>query len=415
MAWSHAAVSCALAVLLSPALVAGQQSPAAPSGQAPTASTQAGQPANSGGAGQTPASPSAQPLPSPPMTAPLQTAVPHNFDGGPFGEISVTGVVSGMGMIQNNRIPPDAASHWDVSNAQIFLQKTAGWWQFYLQGGAYNIPDLGVPFVSTDDTLSDFYGPLPVGYLKLVDKNFSAEFGKLPTLIGAEYTFSFENLNIERGLLWNQENAVNRGVQLNEAWKKVSASLSWNDGFYSNRYTWLSGSLAYTLNSANTISFVAGGNAGRTRFTSAATPVQNNSSIYNVIYTYTRGNWYIQPYWQYTSVPTNPAAGIAKGATTDGAALLLNYNFKHGFSLALRPEYISSSGSAASGSVNLLYGPGSGAFSFTATPTYQRKAFFLRADGAAVDARKVAPGDGFGKLGQNGTQARGVIEAGFLF
>jgi len=28
---------------------------------------------------------------------------------------------------------------------------------------------------------------------------------KLPTLIGAEYTFTFENMNIERGLLWNQE------------------------------------------------------------------------------------------------------------------------------------------------------------------------------------------------------------------
>ena len=41
--------------------------------------------------------------------------------------------------------------------------------------------------------------------------------------------------------MWNQENAVNRGIQLNEAYKKLTASLSWNDGFYSNRYTWLTG------------------------------------------------------------------------------------------------------------------------------------------------------------------------------
>jgi Putative beta-barrel porin-2, OmpL-like. bbp2 len=46
----------------------------------------------------------------------------------------------------------------------------------------------------------------------------------LPTLIGAEYTFSFQNANIERRVLWNQENAVNRGIQLNEDYKKLTAS-----------------------------------------------------------------------------------------------------------------------------------------------------------------------------------------------
>ena len=58
--------------------------------------------------------------------------------------------------------------------------------------------------------------------MKFVKGGFSAEVGALPTLIGAEYTFSFENMNIERGLLWNQENAVNKGIQLNEAYKKLT-------------------------------------------------------------------------------------------------------------------------------------------------------------------------------------------------
>ena len=318
-------------------------------------------------------------------------------------------------MVQNNWIPPDKPSHWDVSNAQIFLQKTTGWWQFYLQGGAYNLPDLGVPFISTDKTLPDFFGPLPVGYLKLVKGNFSVEVGELPTLIGAEYTFSFENLNIERGLLWNQENAVNRGVQLNGTIKKLSASVSWNDGFYSNRYTWVIGTLSYAFNSANTLAFVGGGNLGQTPYTTVAAPVQNNSDIYEVLYTYSHGNWYIEPYWQYTDVPTNAKAGVLQGATTDGAALLFNYNFKHGISLAVRPEYISSSGSVANGAVNLLYGPGSNAFAFTVTPTYQKGGFFIRAEGSVAHARSFTAGDAFGTLGLNATQTRGVIEAGFLF
>lgn len=208
---------------------------------------------------------------------------------------------------------------------------------------------------------------------------------------------------------------MNRGVQLNETVKKLSVSASWNDGFYSNRYTWISGSAAYAFNSANTLSLVAGGNAGHTRYTSTAVPIQNNSSIYNLIYTYSHGNWYLQPYWQFTNVPTDPAAGIAKGASTDGAALLANYNFKHGLSLAARPEYVATSGNATSGSVNLLYGPGSNAFSFTVTPTYQRKAFFVRAEGSVVHARGIAAGDAFGQGGNQTTQARGVIESGFLF
>ena len=92
----------------------------------------------------------------------------------------------------------------------------------------YNVPAFGTPFVQRDKTVSNLYGPLPVGYIKL------HEIGALLTLVGAEYTFTFENMNIERGLLWNQENAINRGIQVNQTIGK-SASLSWNDGFYSNR------------------------------------------------------------------------------------------------------------------------------------------------------------------------------------
>jgi hypothetical protein len=113
--------------------------------------------------------------------------------------------------------------------------------------------------------------------------------GELPTLIGAEYTFSFENMNIERGLLWNQETAISRGIQLNQTMGKyLTASFSWNDGFYSNRYTWLSGSLTYTKG-PHALSFVAGGNFNEKNYFTTATPIQNDGSIYNVIYTFTKG------------------------------------------------------------------------------------------------------------------------------
>lgn len=358
------------------------------------------------------------------MTAPLQTAAPpHTFSAGPFGTIAITGILSGIGMTQSNWIPGpgDQSTHWDLSNGQVFLQKTTGWWQFYLQAGAYNMPDLGEPFLKTTDTLTEFYGPLPVAYLKLVKGNFNVEIGQLPTLIGAEYTFDFENMNIERGLLWNQENAISRGVQVSDTFKKLSLTASWNDGFYSNVYNWITGTAAYAFNSSNTLSFVGGGNVGQTAATNnqLATPLAlDNEEIYEVIYTYSHESWTITPYWQYTRVPANAKVGLPGSGTTDGGALILNYNFKGGFSLAARPEYIASTSSLAAtnpDALNLMYGPGSSAFGFTVTPTYQKGGFFLRGEVGVVDARGITAGDAFGNLGSSTSQLRGVIESGFMF
>ena len=65
--------------------------------------------------------------------------------------------------------------------------------------------------------------------------------------MGAESTFTYQNFNIERGIVWNQENAINRGIQVNQTMGKyLTASFSWNDGYYSNRYSWLSGSVTLT-------------------------------------------------------------------------------------------------------------------------------------------------------------------------
>jgi len=399
---------------------------AAPQAQASAAPAAAAPPAQGNPVPATSATPPApMPLPNPSMAGPLATAVPHEVGEGPFGKIQVTGLLSGMGWTEGayQAFLGDTPTHYDVSNAQVFVQKTTGWWQFYLQGGVYNLPAIGVPFTLTKVTGPLTYGPFPQGYLKLVKGNFNVEVGALPTLIGAEYTFSFENMNIERGLLWNQENAVNRGIQLNETYKKLTVAFTWNDGFYSNKYNWLWGSAAWAFNASNTLTFVAGGPFNTNGRNTFVTPVTlNNEEIYNLIYTYSHGNWIITPYYQYTVVKKNPGiVGLGSGAHTNSGALLVNYNFKHGFSLAARPEYIKSSGTPADpNAINLLYGAGSGAFGFTITPTWAKDGFFMRGDFSIVHATNL-PASGptantaFGPLGTNANQPRGVIEAGFMF
>jgi hypothetical protein len=249
--------------------------------------------------------------------------------------------------------------------------------------------------------------------------------GKLPTLVGADTTFTFQDMNVQRGLLWNQENAVNRGVQVNYAQGPLTLSASANDGFYSNRYGWVSFLASYAMDKSNTFTAVAAGNTNHTNVATTRTPLfQNNQQIYNLIYTYANGPWTVQPYLQFTHVPSLPQFGATDSASTWGGAVLMNYDFGSdaapealrlpGLRLPVRLEYISSNGSAASGAPNLLYGPGSEAWSFTVSPTYQNKNFFVRGELSYVGTRKTAPGLVFGRDGNKGTQSRAVIELGFL-
>ena len=360
-----------------------------------------------------PAAPTA--LPTPAITGPLAAAAPITLEAGPLGKLSLNGIVSGMGLFQSNAVPGNNAAEGALSNGMVWIQKTDGWWQFYVQAGAYQLSSLGSPFVSTEQAMTDLYGPVPTAYLKLVPgKNTNILVGVLPTLVGSEYTFSFQNMNIERGLLWNQENAITRGVQINQTMGKFAASFSWNDGYYSNRYSGLSGLLSYT-NGPHSVAFVGAGYLGSTNWTNLATPIQNNGQIYDLIYTFTKNGWVLQPYVQYNVVPTNPAIGVTQGAQAWGGAVLASKTLKKGWSMAGRFEYISSNGSVASNSLNLLYGPGSGAWSITATPTYQYQRFFARGDISFVQAVNSTPGFAFGQAGTSNTQTRGVVELGFLF
>jgi hypothetical protein len=352
---------------------------------------------------------------------------PARFDAGAAGPVYVTGALSGLVQSQSHRASSDHAREADVDNAQVFINKPDGMWQFFVQAGYYALPALGVPYVHATDATPHFFTPFPLAYLKFVpNDNFSVMVGKLPTLIGAESTFTFQNMNIQRGLLWNQENAVNRGVQLNYTQGPLTLAFSVNDGFYSSHPSWISGLASYALDKSSTLTFVGAGNSRETDVSSFRTPLfQNNQQIYNLIYTRTAGPWTIQPYLQYARVPRLEQFGGNNSASTWGGALLASYDFGAGavpaamrlpgFRLAGRLEYIKSSGNATGGAPNLLYGPGSAAWSLSLTPTYQHRNFFVRGELSYVGTSDTAPGAAFGTNGNRGSQVRGLVELGRLF
>jgi len=376
--------------------------------------------------------PTATPTPPPAAAAPAAAATsnamstpamsvtlsanpnPFSINAGPLGKIYVTGAITGYGEVQSNPVAGDHKSWGDISAAQLFIQKTDGVFQFYVQVGPYSLPSLGVSNVRSTTYDNETYGYVPNAFIKFApSSSFNIIAGKLPTLLGDETTFTFQNVNIQRGLLWNQENVVNRGVQANYSKGPVTLSVAISDGFYSNRFTWITGLLTYTLTPQDSITFAGGGNFDKTTHNTFVAPLlYNNSQIYNIILNHTKGPFMISPYFQYTSVGANPAIGIMHGAATTSAAILTKYSFTPAFSVAARGEVITTTGGNVT---SLLYGPNSQAFSLTLTPTYQFKIFFLRGEVSYVKAQDITAGFGFGEFGVKTDQVRGMLETGVLF
>ena len=136
-------------------------------------------------------------------------------------DFDVNGVVSGIGYLQNHAVVGDCYNRLDVSNAEATSSRKADGGDSILSRRWEVIvcSPLGTPYVNWSKAAKpDSMGPAGIGYSSRLRQPTASRpmAGNLPTpAIGAEYTFTFENINIERGLLWNQENAINRGLQLN--------------------------------------------------------------------------------------------------------------------------------------------------------------------------------------------------------
>jgi hypothetical protein len=369
----------------------------------------------------------ADPLPAPSFSGPLApNPNPLSVDAGPFGSVSVAGQISGIGVLQSHATDAGGIGNRDgfvdLSNAQIEIQTTQGPLQFYVQAGAYSLPSLGSSYLQATKAIDQLFGPVPVAYVKaVISPELSVMVGLLPTMVGAESTFTFQNINIERGLLWNQEPAISRGVQINYAHGPLSAAVSLNDGYYSGKLNWFSSTLSYAIDSSNSISIVGAGSLSRNDKSSTATPlVQNNSNIFNLIYSYNSGPLTLTPYLQYSHVGGDDRLGINRSADTYGGALLVKYTLNKEWSLGARAEYLKTTGGVCGMDsnctpTNLLYGARSDAWSLTVTPTYQKGVFFARGELSYTQIGRLEAGYGFGRDLNQRDQVRALVETGILF
>ncbi|HVY34079.1 MAG TPA: outer membrane beta-barrel protein [Caulobacteraceae bacterium] len=351
----------------------------------------------------------AAPAPPPPPTLAPSMSVslaangsPASYDLGLLGnKVYVTGALTGLALTEDHSVAGTISNQADISNAQIFINKADGLVQYYVEVGDYSFPSLGYPYVKSGPATTANFGVVPEAYIKIAPtSSFSIQGGKLPTLIGSEYNFTFQNLNIERGLLWGFEPAVSRGVQANYSQGPFAVSVSWNDGLYSNQYNTVSGLATWTITPTDTLAVAASGTTKKTTFSAL-----NNQTIYNVIYTHTMGQWTFNPYFQYEDIPKYVPVGQTASQQIASGALLVNYAFDSksmlaGVSLPLRGEYVSSTGFQK---YNV--------YSITFTPTFQYKIYFVRAE-VSYTAANIGL---FGPTGAAKSQTRGLVETGVLF
>ncbi len=334
--------------------------------------------------------------------------------------------LTGLATDQSNTSNQSPKAFGDVSNAQFIVQKANGFFQLFAMGGAFSQPALAGNYTRAYTQTDGTYGWLPVGWITLAPSNeWELNIGKIFAIGGGENTFTYQNINIQRGLLWTQTNVVTRGMQLNYTGDAFSANLAWTDGPYSNTYNWVSGQVTIPINERHGINASWTGAVTSNNINTMASPLmQDNSQITTLNYAYNSPHWSLTPYVQMTLVPAAPEVGIMGSSGTRGAAFMGTYRFnpiengkvaKQNISLPLRLEYLDSWGNSGVSTNNLMYGPNSAAWSATLTPTWQRGAFFTRLEGSYVRALNATPGNAFGLNGNANSQARIMLEAGILY
>lgn len=348
-------------------------------------------------------------------------------DLGILGEWKGNIVLSGFGMLQTNPDRTNKAQLADFSNTLIVVEQRKGSFSFFAQVGYYDILDIGQPDQRITQQTINSFGVVPQAQISYsIDQNLKISIGKLPALGGYESSFSYQNLNVERGVLWSQTSSFSEGIQVDYEHGAFSASIAFTDGFYSNKFNWLGADISYKLTKSQKIGLIWTGALSPNAYATDDTPLlKNNSQIFNLLYNQSVGRWNFSPYIQYTYVPSNPSIGILQSAETYGAALLTNYKFTVDLdgsgsnyqkaSIPFRVEYIQSTGTPGSNSPNLLYGPGSSALTLTLSPTIQFQKYFARVEISMIKLYDYSQQLGFGNNSQNAGQYRGIFEFGILY
>jgi hypothetical protein len=364
------------------------------------------------------------------------------IDGGPLGSLALSGGVDGYGYYldqtnSNGNLPysnKDIGAN--VGSGLVELQKTSGVLQFTVEVGSNGGP-IALGTAPTQTTISNLStGPLYAGYITIAPPSspFTLSVGQMGSLEGYESGVDWNNANQFVTGMWYVENAQDRGVQLNYSQGPVSASVQMSDGYDTGVFNFLQALASYSYNANNTLSVYYAGNLGRTGL-NAKTYAGNgnynttsvgsygswydNSQMVGAYYSYTNGNLNVVPEVQYQIAKADAQLGQHKATSNLGAAVFGDYAFANTpYSLGGWVEYFTSHTSSVDNNTWYI-APDAEAVGFSATPTWQYKDLFARADVGYLYLlnRTTAGGTktGFGSNGNGDGIFQSTLEAGLLF
>lgn len=363
------------------------------------------------------------------ITAPAAKALSGpaaiTIDGGPLGQLTVSGGVDGYGYYVNNPYGGTKTDGAEVGSALIELQKNSGVLQFTIEvgsnGGAVTL-GTNTP---TQTSISAFTtGPLYEGYITIAppDVPVTISVGMLGSLEGYEAGVDWLNPVQLTTAIYYVQNSNSRGVEASYTHGPLTATVEFGDGFNTGVFNFLQALVSYQFNANNTANLYYAGNLGTTGLNAygygngtvgsyGANFV--NSQMLGGYYSYTHGNLNVVPEVQYVYAKANQRLGLTKASGSFGAAVFGDYAFANTpYSLGAWVEYEDSTGPDF-----WFVGPKSEAVGAAVAPTWQYKNLFARANAGAIYLlnNKSFSTASYGADGTDKYQFIGTLQAGLLF
>ena len=196
------------------------------------------------------------------------------------------------------------------------------------------------------------YAEAKVSFLKITA-------GRFATNIGGELPFTWQNVNIQRGLVWAGEPVWYDGVRVSADIGQFSVYAGVNDRDTDDGKMAAEGGISVSLPFATSVSL------------NVLIPDKKdswNTRTYNL--TITNGYFKILPltlYVDYLNTPKNSENKLKSDADSIGVALLGEFKATNNISVGGRVEYVNNDGDGD----NYGIGTGNNAWTFTITPKYQ--------------------------------------------
>jgi len=348
-----------------------------------------------------------------------------SIDGGPLGNLSLSGGAAGDGYVLDNAIPGEKTTGITLGNALIQVQKTTGIVQFTVAVGAYSSETLGYAPAATNYVAES---PLYAGYVTIApNADISISAGQLSPLVGYEASQDWSNANTYFSEVAYTEPAQGRGVEVALTQGNFSATVSLTDGYYTNVLNYVQGIGTYAADANDSVSLFGGGNLGRTgvNVPGIGNQVLDNSTLLGAFYTRTQGALSLTPEVQVQYAAKDAARGQNGGNSAVTVALFgdeqLGQNSPQGSAWSVggfveyATQFYDKSAAYAYSPDFFGFGPGSSLYGVSITPTWQHQDLFLRADAGYIHVHRGSGATAFGTNGDAANQVSGLLEAGVVF